>query len=276
MRQYCKSVWNFLLIFPLFFTVSVHSQEFTIETPLPFYAGFMAADEAHETIFLIVHGTFAHKDMEIVQAFQEALSEQSYSSLAITLPLGTPLRKNFQDCNNIAQHTHQDALLAIDSSVNWIQQNHPGKSIILLGHSRGGNQVVLYSRNYPLKVKAVVAVAPMVFNKNNITPLPEATDSTRIALSQFLHCNETEVDIKTVISYRRDETQNTPSLLLKSGPPVKVIFGDEDRLYPRFTTMSDKLKLKVDIEVVNGADHFFRDLYAEDAVDIMISFVEDL
>ena len=274
MKQICKFLWIIFLISSVLVSTNVLSKEHTINSPIPFFADLVEADEAENSIFLIVHGSLAHKDMEIIQAFQDALLEQSYTSLAITLPLGTPHRRNFQDCNAIKSHTHQDAQISIGSALTWLHEKYPLKKVILTGHSRGGNQAVQHSRIHPDAVHAVVAVSPMVFS--NQRQLPKKMSNDRYTLSRFLHCQDVSIDKVTVESYFQDNTQNTPALLLQKGPPVKVIFGDEDPLYEAFTNASSRIQLSADLEVIEGADHFFRDLYAEDAVDIMVTFAEGL
>jgi alpha/beta superfamily hydrolase len=57
-----------------------------------------------------------------------------------------------------------------------------------------------------------------------------------------------------------------------------VIGGSEDKVVPNiesdFESLSDQQNLMV--EVIDGADHFFRDLYADDAVTLIVELIESL
>ncbi|MGV6851255.1 MAG: alpha/beta hydrolase [bacterium] len=274
MRQFCKSLRPLVLVFLCFYSIHGAAQEFLIDSKIPFYGDLVTADNEKDVIFLIIHGTFAHKDMELIQALQDGLSEQSYSSLAITLPLGIPRRKGFQDCQNIASHTHNDALISINAALKWLAKNKPHQKVALIGHSRGANQAVLYSKTHTSSILSVIAIAPMVFEPSKIIQVK--SDQQSVHLKTFLHCKNVDVPRLTAVSYQSDLNQDTPHLLKKPGVPVLVIFGDEDPLYERFMEKSKQIKLKIEPEVVVGSDHFFRDLYTEDVVDLTLSFIEGI
>jgi len=57
-----------------------------------------------------------------------------------------------------------------------------------------------------------------------------------------------------------------------------VIGGSEDKVVPNiesdFESLSGQQNLMV--EVIDGADHFFRDLYADDAVTLIVELIESL
>ena len=66
---------------------------------------------------LIVHGTLAHKDMELIEALQSVFQEAEQNSLAINLSLGIDDRKGFYPCDVLHTHRSGDALSEIGA---WI------------------------------------------------------------------------------------------------------------------------------------------------------------
>ena len=116
------------------------------------------------TVVLMTHGTLAHNKMEIMATVQELLSEQDVSSLAINLSLGLDNRHEFYDCSTAHNHKHTDALNEIGVWLDWLKQ-HGAKQVVLLGHSRGGNQTAWFAveRDEEL-IKKVVLIAPQTWS----------------------------------------------------------------------------------------------------------------
>ena len=60
--------------------------------------------------------------------------------------------------------------------------------------------------------------------------------------------------------------------------PILVIGGSEDTVVPNiesdFASLCDQSNLTV--EVIEGADHFFRDLYADDAATMIVDLIESI
>ena len=86
----------------------------------------------------------------------------------------------------------------------------------------------------------------------------------------FLFCPDTSVAAATFLSYYApDERFDTPRLIPEIKPPVLVIAGSEDQVMKGLVDQVRPLAdgQRVQLEVIDGADHFFRDLYAEDVAD---------
>lgn len=98
-------------------------------------------------VVLMTHGTLAHNKMEIMSTLQNLLKDQGVSSLAINLSLGLDNRQGFYDCTVPHSHKHEDAVNEIGLWLNWLQQQGV-KQVVLLGHSRGGNQTAWYATEH--------------------------------------------------------------------------------------------------------------------------------
>ncbi len=246
-------------------------------------------------VILMTHGTLAHNGMEIIQTLQDLLKENGMNTLAINLGLGLNDRHGMYPCEALHSHKHTDALDEIGAWTGWLK-DQGADNIVLLGHSRGGNQVAWFAaeRTEPA-VKAVVLVAPQTWDADSeakgyaarygkpLGPLLEKAQAlvkagkadAKLEHTDFIYCADTEVTAGSFAAYYTPDTRmDTPSLLPGIGIPVLVFSGTEDKAV---TGLGDKLARlentgNVEHVTIEGADHYFRDLYAEDMVDAIIDF----
>jgi len=248
-------------------------------------------------IVLMTHGTLAHSGMEIMAALQELFAENDISSLAINLSLGIDDREQtMYDCPVTHTHRHTDALDEISAWAAWLGQQGT-TDIVLLGHSRGGNQTAWFAaeRAEPL-VTRVILVAPSTWNldyavsdyeKRYQTPLSPIVEQARQMVSEgkgavtlrnigFIYCEDTSATAEAVASYYADDPRmNTPTLVAEIEKPVLVIAGSEDNVVAGLIEAMEPFASRdgVELVVIDGADHFFRDLYAEEVVDVSVDFI---
>lgn len=247
-------------------------------------------------VILITHGTLAHSGMEIIKTLQAGLKERGLNSLAITLSLGLTNRTGMYDCKIPHRHRHEDALDEIGVWLGWLK-GHGAGDIVLMGHSRGGNQTAWFAAERATnRVKRVVLLAPATWNekgrkkdfeKRNKTPLQPILDEAiklvadgkgdqTFKNSGVLYCADTNVSAKSFASYYRDEPRfHSPNLLPKIKVPVLVIAGSDDKVVrnlPKWVKPMVAGK-KITLKVIDGAGHFFLDFYAEDVADEVAKFV---
>lgn len=245
-------------------------------------------------VILITHGTLAHNGMETIVILRETLGERGFASLAINLGFGVDNRTGFYDCAaGVNRHLHEDALDEIGAWMAWLKGQGAGR-IALMGHSRGGAQTAWFAaeRDDPA-VRAILLLAPAAgdpyasaanyerrFGKNLASLLKKAEGMAPDALLEgvpFIQCESATVTAAGFISYYSDEPRRgTPWLLPKIAKPTLVIAGSEDtvvaglRGYVEPLT-GDNLRFKE----VDGADHFFLDLYMEDVADAIDEFLRE-
>lgn len=292
-------MFRVLLLVSLLFSPALWAQSITLEhNDLTLNGELKTSDENWQQgpVFLLVHGTLAHNQMEIMATLQEILQERGYSSLAITLSLGQSNRTGMYDCAKPHTHTMEDAVREIRQWLGWLKVQG-AQSVVVLGHSRGGNQVARFAAAHdePL-VKDVILMAPMTWEQGKnlkdykkrygrrLEPLLEtATELVKKGRGDkmmkpvdFLYCEQTAATAASLVSYYRASVeQDTPSLLSRIHKPTLLIAGSEDDVVEGLAAKVEAKAPGANVQLVEieGAGHFFRDLYAEEAVDAIEEFI---
>jgi pimeloyl-ACP methyl ester carboxylesterase len=284
----------------LFFSLSTQAQDVSIN-----HAGIKlnANFEKTETgttgpVILMTHGTLAHNKMEIMSTLQKMLKDQGISSLAINLGLGINNRQGFYDCATPHTHRHTDALDEIGVWLNWLEKQGV-KNVVLLGHSRGGNQTAWFAaeRDRDL-ISKVILMAPATwsmdaakqsyktsYNKDLDPLLQQARKlaaagkgAQSIEHIDFIYCKDTTATADAVVSYYDNNPRMDSIYLLdKIKKPLLVIAATEDTVVKNLDTLLPPLAEKqgFQLKVIEGADHFFLDLYTDEAVEHIVSFVNE-
>lgn len=255
--------------------------------------------EITDGAILMVHGTLAHKDMEIMAALRDLLQERGFSTLSINLSLGLSERRGMYDCAVTHRHYHREALLDIGVWMQWLEDRGVAK-VTLLGHSRGGNQVAWYAfeKDRVPNIKSLVLIAPMTWTRGQMAAdygkrwgtelqplLDEAGEHVKRGRSNellgkkvgFLYCPDAVVTAKAFFDYYvEDSRKDTPLILRGVERPALVIAAGEDAVVPDLVEKIKRWQLEeeqVTLKVVEGADHFFRDLFADEVADMVAEFL---
>jgi len=263
---------------------AVHAQEvsfpykgLTLNANLELAANSKIADG----VILITHSGLGHYGMEVMVYLQKLLKDRGYNSLAINLSLGINNRHGTYDCAITHRHTNDDAVAEIGAWADWLKQQGVTR-ITLLGHSRGGAQTALYaSQTKNRLIKAVVLIAPATrdntdaatYQRNFNRPLAPVLeraqglhkagkDSAVLDKISLLTCGDTSATANSFLSYYAPAAQtlrvDTPALLSKIKQPI---LADGKR---------------VQMKIIEGADHALRDLSADEAVDAIDAFLKNV
>lgn len=253
-------------------------------------------------VTLLVHGTLAHYGMELITALQKNLKSRGVSTLAINLSLGIDQRTNFFDCGRLHNHRPMDALDEIDAWIGWMK-NNGATDIALIGHSQGGNHVAVYAaeRNDP-SVSSVVLMAPGTFDpaktaerykaRYGVELEPILADARaklqagqaveRIAGVGFLSCENATATAGSIAAwYGPEPRRNTPTILPRINARTLVIVAGSDELVPELREAVEPLARpggrrqgEIRVQTIDGSDHFFRDLFVEDAADLIAEWLK--
>lgn len=301
----CRGFWKLMFVAILFVHAGptiASEEEIKLEhAGLTINAHLVAAQDDWQdgTVVLITHGTTGHYGMETIATLQSLLAKQGLTSIAPNLSLGLDDRHGAYDCAVPHKHRHTDALDEIGVWVDWLKTKGV-KDLVLLGHSRGGNQTAWFAAERPDPVvSGVVLVAPPTWNEadaksaykkrfaTELDPVLKRAEALVAAGkgdewmedTDFLYCPEAKVQAHSFLSYHAPEPRmDTPSLLGDVKVPVLVIAGTKDDVAP---DVAEKVEpyadgKRVRLEVIEGADHFFRDLNADELARFVKVFVDEL
>ncbi|RXH18887.1 alpha/beta hydrolase [Bradyrhizobium guangzhouense] len=250
-------------------------------------------------LVVMTHGTLAHKDMEVIQGVAKALEQRGIASLAHTLSLGIDRRKGMYDCAVRHDHTAGDAVAEIGA---WVEKAKAmSRQVFAFGHSRGGNQVARYlAANETSPVAGAVLLAPatakaeadlrasyaQTYGKPLEPFLEQATKAVAAGrggewmdVPGFIYCRNAVVTARAFASfYVADAAQDTAALLARMKLPVLVLAATKDTVVPdvvaSFAPLADSSGGRVQLDKIEDADHFFRDLFAEDVADRIAEFIK--
>lgn len=268
--------------------VTTKHENLTLNAQMQFAEGSSFADG----VVLITHGTLAHNKMELIETLQLLLSDSGLNSLAINLSLGINDRHGMYDCQVPHKHKHTDAINEIGAWTNWLK-NQGAQNLVLMGHSRGGNQTAWFATNNPTQIKAQVLLAPATWTdegeKNNyqqrysqsltniLSQVEKANKDTWLKDTNFIYCANSQVKAGAFLNYyQADERFNTPFLLNDIKIPTLVISASEDKTVSDLPKMLSQVSnSQVEHRIIEGADHYFRDLYADEVIELVVEFLEN-
>ena len=250
-------------------------------------------------LVVMTHGTLAHKDMEVIQGVAKALEQRGIASLAHTLSLGLDRRNGVYDCAVRHDYVTADPVAEIAAWVN--RAKSISRPVFTFGHSRGGNQVARYlAANEAPPVAGAVLLAPVTakaeadlrvsYARTYGKPLEPLLEQATKAVAAgrggewmdvpgFIYCRNAVVTARAFTSfYAADSSQDTAALVSRMKLPVLVLAAAKDMVVPdviaSFAPLADSSGGRVQLDKIDDADHFFRDLFAEDVADRIADFIK--
>jgi pimeloyl-ACP methyl ester carboxylesterase len=230
-------------------------------------------------VLIIVHGMLSHYGQETIAALQKNLKQRGRATLAINLSLGIDDRKGPRACDVVHDYALAGARREVGHWVEWLYAQR-ARGVDLMGFSRGGAQVAAIGPELPT-IRRVVLMAPAfatsleqaaAYEKAYGHPLAPEIDKARKQPLQkftadFLNCRQAPVLGATFLDAY---TELPPRLAARTGHPTLVIVAGKDETVP---DLASRLPSDVQKAVVEGASHFFPDLYGEDAADLIAKFL---
>jgi len=272
--------------------VSIQYKGLTLNADYQLAAGKNAGDG----VVLMTHGALAHRDLESMAYIRQLLIGKGHNILAINLSLGLNNRHGMYDCSITHRHKNSDAIDEINQWLIWLQSKDV-KDVSLLGHSRGAAQTALYSAVHknPI-VKRLVLMAPAVKENSSSQSYQQRFKLPLSALLQqarqhvaakntqgvlrhlgLMSCRDSSATAESFLSYYdQNPALDTAALLSKINLPTLIVVAGNDKVV---IALDKKVAHLVDDEsikmvVIEGADHMFRDLNADDAVDYIDDFLQ--
>ncbi|MGD8784598.1 MAG: DUF1749 domain-containing protein [Thioalkalispiraceae bacterium] len=255
--------------------------------------------QMQDGVILLTHGLLMHNGMEIIKTMQALFKAHGYNSLAINYSLNIDDRHGPIDCNAPHHHSRQKSLDEIGFWLAWLKEKNVRK-IILAGHSSGANDIAEYhSHNPDPLITHLLMITPATSDHAMNTPagyrsryhkdvnkiladaqklVDAGRDEEIMPKTDFLFCPAAPVSAATFISYYGgyNSVRLLPTQLQHIQIPTIFIAAGADNIS---ADMSAIVKPYVDgkriqLVTIDGASHFLRDLFLEDAVDAMVSFLQ--
>ena len=239
-----------------------------------------AGKTATDGVVVIVHGTLSWHGQETIVALQKNLKQRGIGSLAITLSLGVDDRQRTRRCDIVHDYALAGAKREVGLWLEWLKGQKAGP-VDLLGFSRGGAQVAAFAPEFQ-NVRKVVLLAPAFATSVEQAEIyqrafghalaPEIEEARKNPLQQrtvdFLTCKQAPVLNATFLN---GYAELPPRLAAKTGHPTLVIVAGKDEVVP---DLAKRLPSEIKPVVIDGADHFFHDLYGEEAADAVAKFLK--
>lgn len=239
-----------------------------------------AGKTATDGVVVVVHGSLSWHGQETIAALQKNLKERGVGSLAITLSLGVDDRRAARSCDVLHDYALAGAKREVGLWLEWLR-GQQAKYVDLLGFSRGGAQVAAIAPELPT-VRKVVLVAPSFASAVEQAAsykrafghdlAPEIEEARKNPLAKrtvdFLNCKQAQV---LNAAFLDAYNELPPSLAARTGHPTLVVVAGKDEIVP---DLASRLPSTIKPVVIDGADHFFHDLYGDEAADAIAKFLK--
>lgn len=217
---------------------------------------------------LILHGILQTHHFSTVQRVGDFLAESGYTTLRPTLTLEVDSRKKSLACEAIHTHSMDTDVEEIARWYQWLKQKS-NRPIILIGHSAGASQLVVYQNKYkdihepPQKI---IFISLAYFgNRPSSFALSEDVENARQAIISaqngpatygLSYCKKYVSIPEAFLSYMDWSEERITAGLKGITSPISLLFGGNDKRIPQQWPV--KLKaLGLKVEIIEGADHFF-------------------
>lgn len=257
--------------------------ELTVKPNIVATASYTAGVKQKSAI-LIIHGFLTTREHATLKNLNLAIADEGYTTLVPTLSLDIDRRKQSLACEAIHTHTMQTDINEIDMWIKWLQQKGH-KKIILLGHSFGSLNMLVYLANKNPDIQYAIATSLIdiehaIGTQSVNKQLAEARQAVKSS-DQTLHeykisyCKKFVSTASSFISYAEWNKQKILNLLNNIRTPVQIVMGSNDqRMDKNWPAMLKKKGLKVSI--IQGANHFFSNEYEFELHDKILEIINSI
>lgn len=257
------------------------SIEETLPSGIVATANFHSADTARPAI-LLLHGFLQTPNYQTTTSLADAMVDANYTLLAPTLSLGINKRRKSLPCEALHLHTMPQDVAEVTFWIDWLASKGY-KDIIIVGHSYGSLQAVVYAAGTPnAAVKKIIATSLVDFDhttdeKDIRAQIMRAraavqkgnTEPLSFALS---YCKQYVAPATAFLSYAEWSKARILKALATTKIPLDVVLGSNDsRMDKRWPELLEANHARVSI--ISGANHFFDAEYEFDLIDRVLALI---
>jgi esterase/lipase len=244
-------------------------------------AQYMPGDSERPAL-LVLHGFLQTNEFLATKSIAEGLSEMDYSVLSPSLSLGVSNRRKSLSCEAMHKHTLADDLEEIEHWVNWLHEKGH-QSIVLVGHSWGGQHALAYVDKYShRKIKGVTTVSLVRSRQDDKTLISQIKRANENKKNGVTGPNSYALNFCTKYIGTEDSflsyAQWTDAKVIESMPspplPVYTILGGKDKRVDKLWI--DSLRnAGAKVSIIENADHFFSSTHEFDLLDELQNILEN-
>ena len=297
---------NFLTIFLALFSIHGSAEPVEIKYNSITLNGFYSSQsEKSKSIAIILHGTRGHQNLELITSLRDSLLDNGVDSLTINLSYGINNRVNdFLPCDIEHKHKQSNSQYEIKLWHEYIKKIGYEK-IYLIGHSRGGLDIINFYESldskYQEPIDSIFLLAPI--SETWESSLDRYKENYDIDINNFVHqrdkklkinflgCEDATVYSDSFLDYyliggdghffnseaTRFSDRGLNLHLINTLGKVYVITASEDTIVPdTYRIVKDIIskpiqskEKNIELYQIDGADHFFRDFYFDDLMEII-------
>lgn len=240
--------------------------------------------ETSKPAVLMIHGFLSTRNHATLKNLNLSIADEGYSTLTPTLSLGIDQRNQGLPCEAIHTHTMQKDVREIESWTNWLlAQGH--KNIILLGHSFGSLQMLVYLKNGNPAIKYAIATSLIDLEHaigtqkvySQLKQARQAIKANNDALQEYKisYCKKFVSTPGSFASYAEWDKARILKLLSSVTTPVHIVMGSSDNRMDKSWPATLR-KQGSELSIINGANHFFSNEFEFELHDKVLEILNKL
>lgn len=266
-------------VFPVAANASIVQQE--MRPGIPANAEYLIGERSKPAV-LLLHGFLQTRDFPTVTTLARGLQDAGYTVLSPTLSLNIPNRTQSLACEAVHKHSMDDDVAEIGRWVDWLK-SQGYRSIVLIGHSFGSLQLLVYLSAHPdPAVKAYVGaslVEAQVGTASRPALIAQLEDRVRnkqraLVTQTLSFCSKYTSTPEGLLSYVRWDQPRLLTALRQSPVRVQLIMGDADGTLGQ-GWLKALQHIQIPMVIVHGGSHFMDGEHEFDLLDHTLKFLAD-
>lgn len=239
------------------------------------------AGQPGKPVVLLLHGFLQTREFPTVASLARGLHDAGYAVLTPTLSLGIPNRQQSLACEAIHHHSMDDDIREIALWIGWLK-SRGHRSIVLLGHSFGSLQLLVYLNTHPDKtIKGYVGaslIEAQIGGVNRSVLIAQlegliAGKQRALVTQNLSFCKKYASAPHGLLSYVRWDQARTLAAVKAAPVSIQLIMGDADRMIDHNWTRALR-HVQAPVAVVPGASHFLDGEHEFDLLELTLRFLE--
>ena len=264
-------------VFPVAAHAAIVQQE--MRPGIPATAEYLIGERSKPAV-LLLHGFLQTREFSTVTTLARGLQDAGYTVLSPTLSLNIPNRSRSLACEAVHKHSMDDDVAEIGRWVDWLK-SQGYRSIVLVGHSFGSLQLLVYLSTHPdPAVKAYIGaslVEAQVGTASRPALIAQLEDRIRnkqraLVTQTLSFCSKYTSTPEGLLSYVRWDQPRVLTALKQAPVRVQLIMGDADSMLGQ-GWLKVLQHIQTPMIIVHGGSHFMDGEHEFDLLDHTLKFL---